>query len=355
MTGFEMPTGASTGYVLTSDATGQGSWQAGGTADDGDWTVSGYDIYANAAHVGIGTTTPNEALVVQGVIATNGFRLSDGEEEGYVLTCGPEPDNYASWQPDGLTLPYMESVSSSNAAIWVSNSYGAPGSSGLYGHSVGGDGVVGLSNSGNGVSGSGPVGVYGTSNGGEAIRGRCPSGGTAVYGYTAYGHAGYFNGNVTITGLISKGGGSFRIDHPLDPENKYLSHSFVESPDMMNVYNGNVVVDAAGEAWIDLPEWFEALNKEFRYQLTAIGAPGPNLYVATEISDNRFKIAGGEAGMKVSWQVTGIRHDAFAEANPIVVEEEKPDDERGTYLHPEAHGKPKSMGVDYERASGMEK
>ncbi|HMB91945.1 MAG TPA: hypothetical protein VKP65_13915, partial [Rhodothermales bacterium] len=65
---------------------------------------------------------------------------------------------------------------------------------------------------------------------------------------SAGGVAGQFVGDVNVSGTLSKGGGSFKIDHPLDPANKYLAHSFVESPDMMNVYNGNAVLDAAGEA-----------------------------------------------------------------------------------------------------------
>ena len=88
-----------------------------------------------------------------------------------------------------------------------------------------------------------------------------------------------------ITGNLEKAGGSFKIDHPLDPANKYLCHSFVESPDMKNVYDGVVVLDNKGKAEIELPDWFGILNKDFRYQLTAIGAPGPNLYIAEEISD----------------------------------------------------------------------
>lgn len=142
-------------------------------------------------------------------------------------------------------------------------------------------------------------------------------------------------GNVSIGGSLSKSSGSFKIDHPLDPANKYLYHSFVESPDMMNIYNGVLKLNAKGEAWVVMPDWFQALNQEFRYQLTAIGRPGPNLYISREIKGNRFKISGGVAGMKVSWQVTGIRHDAFADANRIPVEEAKPENQRGTYLHPE--------------------
>ena len=116
-------------------------------------------------------------------------------------------------------------------------------------------------------------------------------------------------GSLSVQGFIEKTGGGFKIDHPIDPANKYLNHAYVESPDMMNVYNGNVILNPDGEAIVELPEWFEALNKDFRYQLTCIGGFAP-VFFAEEISNNRFKIAGGKSGMKVSWQVTGIRKDA---------------------------------------------
>jgi bisphosphoglycerate-independent phosphoglycerate mutase (AlkP superfamily) len=132
-----------------------------------------------------------------------------------------------------------------------------------------------------------------------------------------------------VSGTLTKGAGSFRIDHPLDPEHKYLSHSFVESPDMMNVYNGNVTLDANGRATVELPEYFEALNRDFRYQLTAIGSPGPNLYIAEGVKQNRFQIAGGRAYAHVSWQVTGVRQDAYANEHRIRVETEKPQAGRG--------------------------
>jgi hypothetical protein len=120
---------------------------------------------------------------------------------------------------------------------------------------------------------------------------------------------------------------------------------------MMNVYNGNVSLDAQGEAWVTMPEWFEALNRDFRYQLTSIGAPGPNLYIAAKIADNRFKIAGGGPGAEVSWQVTGVRQDAWANKHRIQVEEDKPAADKGFYVHPEAMGLSSDMALPSQRRS----
>ena len=139
---------------------------------------------------------------------------------------------------------------------------------------------------GYGVSGRSDrgAGVLGGSHDGFGVVGM--SGNWAgLYGNSSYDYAAVLNGKVKITGNLEKAGGSFKIDHPLDPANKYLCHSFVESPDMKNVYDGLVVLDNKGKAEIDLPDWFGILNKDFRYQLTAIGAPGPNLYIAEEISE----------------------------------------------------------------------
>lgn len=145
------------------------------------------------------------------------------------------------------------------------------------------------------------------------------------------------SGNATVKGTLTKGGGSFKIDHPLDPESKYLYHSFVESPDMMNIYNGNVVTDDKGLAEVVLPEWFEALNRDFRYQLTVIGRFAQAI-IEDEVANNRFTIRTNVAFVKVSWQVTGIRQDAFANANRIPVEERKSPTDQGRFLHPEAFG-----------------
>jgi hypothetical protein len=122
-------------------------------------------------------------------------------------------------------------------------------------------------------------------------------------------------------------------------------HHAVESSERKNVYDGVVQLDGFGEAWVDLPEWFEALNGDFRYQLTAVGGSAPDLHVAEELSENRFKIAGGEEGMKVCWQVTGSRKDSWAAANPLEVEQEKREEERGRYLEPSLYDAPEEQRV----------
>jgi len=153
-------------------------------------------------------------------------------------------------------------------------------------------------------------------------------------------------GNLSISGNISKGTGSFEIDHPLDPENKILRHSFVESPDMMNVYNGNITTDASGYANVQLPDYFEALNKDFRYQLTVVGQFAQAI-VSQEIQNKLFTIQTDKPNVKVSWQVTGIRKDPWAEKNLIVVEEQKSAETKGYYLNPEAYNLPKTRSLEW--------
>jgi len=160
----------------------------------------------------------------------------------------------------------------------------------------------------------------------------------------------HVSGNLNVSGTLTKGGGSFKIDHPLDPANKYLYHSFVESPDMMDVYNGNVVTDKRGVATVVLPDYFEALNRDFRYQLTVIGQFAQAI-VGKEISDGRFVIRTNRPEVKVSWQVTGIRQDAYANAHRIQVEEEKPPQEQGRFLHPELFGAGAEQAVGYNGRS----
>lgn len=275
---------------------------------------------------------------------------------------------------------YGSSYASSGTSSGVFGQSASPNGRGVYGRAAdslgsglgNGTGIFGESGNGPGVLGRGQQGVRGetTASNGFGVVGYASAGsgftrgvygqsdspssravegysgpGVGVYGSTLSGFAGYFAGNVQVTGTLSKAAGSFQIDHPLDPANRYLFHSFVESPDMKNIYDGVVTLDANGEAWVELPAYFEALNRDFRYQLTALDAPAPSLFIAARIQGNRFKLAGGQAGQQVSWQVTGTRKDAFAEAHRIVPEVDKPAGERGKYLHPTLFGQLDSMSV----------
>jgi hypothetical protein len=230
-------------------------------------------------------------------------------------------------------------------------------------YGVGGDfegGYVGVTGQVNPSGTSTYYGVRGFASGGSGsnygLYGIAWGNGT---NYGVYGHAysggtnwaGYFEGDVNITGNIVKSGGGFKIDHPLDPANKYLQHSSVESDEMKDMYDGIATLDAGGKATVTLPEWFEALNRDFRYQLTCIGGYAP-VYIASKISGNRFTIAGGTPGLEVSWLVTGVRQDKFAQANPAVVEKEKEPALKGRYLHPELYGLGHDMSVSYDPQRG---
>jgi hypothetical protein len=170
--------------------------------------------------------------------------------------------------------------------------------------------------------------------------------------------AGSFSGNVVIggnlnvTGTVTKGGGAFRIDHPLNPAHSYLQHSFVESPDMKDVYDGMVVTDKRGFATVRMPKWFQALNRTFRYQLTIVGTRGWNARVVKPIAGNRFTIQSDRPQVKVSWQVTGIRHDRFANAHRIRTVVPKAKADQGKYLYPQLYGKPASQAIGLHPRSG---
>lgn len=133
--------------------------------------------------------------------------------------------------------------------------------------------------------------------------------------------AGRFQGNVHVDGIVFKSASLFSIDHPLDPKRKVLNHACVEAPEYKTFYDGTATLDRRGQATVKLPRWFDALNQKLRYQLTAIAAPAPELHVGREASARSFVIAGGQPGQKVCWQVTGVRRDAWAKANPMRVEQ----------------------------------
>ncbi len=221
----------------------------------------------------------------------------------------------------------------------------ANGASYPTGENAGGSGVIGQGGTGLAQDGDGGIFTGGnTTSSGDGLQAIAGSGGIAAN----------FKGNVTITGNLMAGSKNFKIDHPLDPANKYLVHASVESSEMMNIYTGNVITDAQGEARVQLPDWFEALNTDFRYQLTVIGQFAQAI-VSSEVQHHEFAIRSNLPNVKVSWQITGIRQDAFAKANPMVVEEEKDARLKGFYIHPELYGATEEKQIEWARHPQMMK
>ena len=228
-------------YIRTDGTAGMPfyGYSAGGGQDA--WTyldgaTNKWHLYNNGAvrltvtgagDVGIGTSSPGAKLQVtsttgDGIDASTNAAFSVGVH-GTGTTAGVQGQSSAS---DG------------SGVYGIDDTTGGTGTRGDAGGN-GGAGVAGYGNFG--------AGVYGQSlGGGNGVEGSNGNSNTT-------GYAGYFDGRVHVNGTLSKNAGSFRIDHPLDPANKYLNHSFVESPDMINVYNGNVTLDAQGEAVVQLP------------------------------------------------------------------------------------------------------
>jgi hypothetical protein len=385
--------------AATTPVTGNGSagqltkW----LGSDGSSFTIGNSIITESkfGQIGIGTTTPTSKLTVQGMIQTTvgGYKFPDGTMQTTAgLTVISHDTNFTGNGTSAMPLKLAAPLSLTGEASFYATisgysigqepffGFGGTGLAGFAGDSTvtGGIGVFGFGGEAIGTSAFGGAGLYGiggsnfatmSTRGGEGVAGRGgdgagigvratggygnPVGGVGLWamgglGNIGQGLAGQFLGNVDVLGTLSKGAGSFKIDHPLDPENKYLYHSFVESPEMMNIYNGNVTTDTNGDAVITLPDWFEALNKDFRYQLTVIGTFAQAI-VGSEIKDNRFAIKTSAANVKVSWQVTGVRQDAYANRHRINVEENKPAKERGYYLHPEAFNQPEEKGIEWAR------
>ncbi|RLD46139.1 MAG: hypothetical protein DRI86_03990 [Bacteroidetes bacterium] len=273
---------------------------------------------------GGGSTGQNHGIVA--------YSWSDASGMGSVTAVYGEAESYNSSKVfsqgvDGTT----NSISKQNIGVggWA-NGYvsGDSLNYGIYGYSANADNNYG---------------VFATSTGSVNKTGLVNYG---IYAEAANGsvanHAGFFEGDVTVTGnlnvvgSISKGSGTFKIDHPTDPENKFLVHSFVESPEMMNVYSGNITTDANGLATVNLPDYFSSANKDFRYQLTCIGVFAQAI-VKDEISSNTFVVQTDKANVKLSWQVTAVRNDKYAQQHRVVAEQEKKANEKGKYLHPELY------------------
>jgi hypothetical protein len=369
-----------TAWVCTTAAGAGTVTNVGLAAPSSDFTVSGSPVTTSGTLALNWNTAPTSALTANAIVK----RDSNGSFFGGTIigfgTAGSSPiigsdsSSAGVGAVQGLSangigvygVSNSTSTSSNNEGVYGSGYIGvvgagpSSGGTGVFG-SGGGIGVEALGSTGvfsigtsTGVYGDGVIGVQGTSDGttnGWGVYGSASiansvgggfyntSKGDALFAenQTAGSFAAFFLGNVDVDGNLSKAGGSFKIDHPLDPENKYLYHSFVESPDMKNIYDGNVTTDGSGLATITLPDWFEALNRDFRYQLTVIGQFAQAM-VESEIANHQFTIKTDKPNVKVSWQVTGIRQDAWANAHRIPVEVNKDAADQGLYLHPELFG-----------------
>ncbi len=331
LTDARTPTAGSGNYVQNST-----------TPQTANFNISGNGFVGG--NFGIGTTSPSAKLTVRTLTDRYGFQQTDGAVTfgsflgsaidvplgGWFGTATNHPLHFFT----NSSLPRMTITQIGRVGIGITQPISKL--------DVRGDdqpAIRGISTS-IGVFGKGSPGIWG-----ESIFGQNS---TAVYGdndgSNTVGFAGVFNGRVNVIGNLSKLGGSFKIDHPLDPANKYLSHSFVESPDMMNIYNGNVTTDERGEAVVTMPKYFDALNRDFRYQLTVIGQFAQAI-VAEEIKNNSFVIRTDKPNVKVSWQITGIRQDVYANENRIPIEEDKPANERGFYLYPKGFNQPAEKSV----------
>jgi hypothetical protein len=343
--------------------------------------------------VGIGTTAPTHALEVSsaGATAAQMAMVSSGSDAAFSLKntasggreywidsgsggAGVGAGNFAVYdRTAGLTRLVVNSLgnvgigtTAPSAALQVFawqhvpggnfTGFTAPSGSDLFGtdgvDATGGNGDPNPSDfgfGGNGVVGTGGTGSDGDGLGGFFTGGNSAGGaGDGVDAYAGSGYAGAFQGDIWVSGKITAGTKDFKIDHPLDPANKYLVHASVESSEMMNIYTGNVVTDSEGHATVQLPEWFEVLNTDFRYQLTVIGQFAQAI-IGRKIENNQFGIRTSVPNVEVSWQVTGVRQDAYAKANPLVVEQEKEARLRGFYIHPELYGAPAEKQIEWAR------
>jgi hypothetical protein len=370
-------TGTSAGvYGITNSPSGSGVYGEQPSTGPGLFTAGVSGVSRSVTNLGPGVWGLHSSSIgtvpaVQG--ETNSTTNGAIGTKGIIVSTNPGA---------GSAAVYGENRGAGGYGVGVWGSQNGSGY-GVYGTAPDGIGVVGIHQNASGTSpgvsgdssstaqyavgvqgritsasaGPGSAAVRGVNNGagatGIGVWGSHAGSGYGVYGTSANGYgvvgesskwAGYFFGNVTVTGTLFKGAGAFKIDHPLDPAHKYLQHSFVESPEMKNVYDGIATTNARGFAVVRLPHYFQALNERFRYQLTSLSGL-QQVAVATEIANNRFTIQSEKPHSRVSWQVTGVRHDAYAKAHPIRVIEEKTAAEQGKYLYPQGFGKPASDTV----------
>ena len=338
--------GSSGGTVSGSIAVGTPPAQPAGLSAQSAKAFGGYftsSLAANTTHAlhgeCVGTGIANAIGVFGRSITNNGYGIG-GSFEGGLIGIASHANSNGRPSTGIYSLADGSGSGSSNIALNSTAMDGETDNTGVFGQALNGGTNAknyGVSGTASALPGQLGIGVYGSTT--------TPIGGDLW--------AGYFAGRTRVTGDLFVDGfihgvvTSFRIDHPLDPGNKYLQHSAVSSPDMMNIYNGNVVTDAKGVAKVALPDYFEALNTDYRYQLTAIGQFAQAI-ISQKISGNHFEIQTDKPNVEVSWQVTGIRNDAVARDKRISVEVAKSGKEQGKYLYPAGLGYSDDRSLTYQ-------
>lgn len=126
-------------------------------------------------------------------------------------------------------------------------------------------------------------------------------------------------GNFAINGSLSKGSGTFLIDHPLDPENKNLRHAFVEAPENLNIYRG-IVRLVNGKATVDIDSYFGmttgtfwALNTDIIVSSLQNQEGGAAVWPDGKMTDGTLKITCSDEACndEIAWMVTGRRKDPY--------------------------------------------
>ncbi len=349
------------GYFTSTSSGGTGAYgfapsyggyfQSDGTTGKG---IYGYASSATGNTSGvIGESASPTGKGVQGhVLTTTGINYGGFFQSFSVNGRGVYGSGGAATGANYGVYGQSASVSGIGTLGWASSTtgttYGVVGES----TSVGGRGVYGHALATSGAT----VGVYGTSHSsvGKGIFGEVIATTGTNYSVQGLQSASIDGWAVFASGDFGASGNkAFRIDHPFDPENKYLLHYTSESPFPQNFYSGNVSTDSKGYAWVELPDYFEAINANFKYQLTVIDTSDREEFVwakvVVEIQGNRFKIRSNKAGIKVSWRVESDRNDAYNQYRRPREVVEKQGIERGTYQHPEIYGMPPERGLNYGR------
>ncbi len=324
---------------------------SGGTLDqayDFGGAGAGRIITADAGSVEINTATPS-AVALRTTHSNSGVAiLAQTTNASNTFS----PIQASTNATSTLTSAIVGSTTGGASAVSGQVEATATAAQGVYGSNLrttGGYGVYGIGHSGTVGETNYQLGfgVYGRNY--DAIGPLGNAVGTYGLGYIGVwgdqsdvnGYSVYANGDFGAAGTKA-----FAIDHPLDPENKYLKHYSIESNEVLNMYRGTVPFDTNGEAVVTMPDYFDAVNANFSYQLTPIGGYAP-LFIKEKLENGKFVIAGGASGMEVSWSVFAERNDPYLQQHPEskAVEVVKEDWNKGKYLQPDLYNQPASKKI----------